>query len=123
MPKALSLDLRTRILHVYNSGKPIKEIAEQFYVSQDVVYKLVRKVKETGCINPRPLNNGRKPRLSPAQMESVREKVLAQPNITLKKLVADLELPIGTSALSKIIINKLNLKLQRRKSEVSYTSL
>jgi len=109
MPAALSVDLRERIMRAYNSGRPVREIAEQFYIGQDVIYKLVKRVKETGDIHPKPLNNGRKSKLSSTQIEAIKQKVLDQPNITLKRLICELELPVGQSALSKIINHKLNL--------------
>ena len=113
MPAALSIDLRKRIMAAYNGGKPVKEIAEQFYVGQDSIYKLIRHVKETGSINPKPLNNGRKPKVNTSHLEAIKQKLIAQPNITLAKLIAELNLPVGQSALSKIIRHKLNIPLRR----------
>jgi len=116
MPAPLSNDLRERIIRAYKGGKPVKEIATQFYVGQDAVYKLIKHVNETGSINPKPLNNGRKPTLSAAQMDEVKAKIINDPNITLLTLVNELDLPIGVSALCKIINSKLNLKLKRKKT-------
>jgi len=107
MPAPLSNDLRERIMRAYNSGKPVKEIAAQFYVGQDSIYKLVKRVSETGSINPLPLNNGRKPKLSTEQMMKIQQLVYAQPDITLAGLIDELQLPITASALSKIIRFKL----------------
>ena len=116
MPAALSVDLRQRIMRAYNSGKPVREIAEQYYVGQDAVYKLAKRVKETGSVEPKPLNNGRKSKLSPAQLDAIRDRVTQYPYITLEKLIDELELPVGKSALSKIINYKL--KIRRKKSEI-----
>ena len=115
MPAPISIDMRNRIMKAYNSGKPVKEIAEQFYVGPDCVYKLIRRVKETGSVHPFPLNNGRKPKLNPEQLEAIREKLRARPDITLANLIHELDLPIGPSALSKIIIHKLNIKRRARR--------
>lgn len=110
MPAPLSNDLRARIISAYNSGKPVKEIALQFYVGQDAVYKLIRHVSKTGSITPKPLNNGRKPKLTPVQLEAIKQMILAQPDITYAKLIEELELPISTATLSKIVVYKFNFR-------------
>jgi len=115
MPAPLSNDLRERIIRAYKGGKPVKEVAEQFFVGQDSVYKLIKHVQETGSIEPKPLNNGRKPSLNTTQMDEIKKMLIDRPNITLARLITELELPIGASALSKIINNKLKLKPKRKK--------
>ena len=116
MPAPLSLDLRTRIMRAYNSGRPVKEISKQFYVGPDCIYKLIKHVEKTGSLEPKPLNNGRKPKLNEAQLQAIRERVQSQPNITLAKLISELDLPVGVSALSKIISHKLCLRIEEPQS-------
>jgi len=111
MPAALSIDLRERIMYAYNSGVPVKEVAAQFYVGADAVYKLIQHVNRTGSVRPKPLNNGRKPKLNEEQHEKIRQTIQARPDITLAQMVKELELPVSVSALSKIINYKL--KIQR----------
>jgi len=94
----------------YDNGTPVKVISRQFYVGQDCIYKLIRHVNTTGSLNPKPLNNGRKPTLRPEQLEEVAKLVAARPKITLAKIIEQLDLPIGTSALSKIINHKIKQK-------------
>jgi len=110
MPAPLSVDLRKRIMYAYNSGIPVKQVAEQFYVGVDSIYKLIKHVNKTGSVHPKPLNNGRKPKVTEKQLEKIRQTIQAQPKITLARLIKELELPVGTSALSKIINTKLKLR-------------
>jgi len=97
----------------YDKGTPVKVIAQQFYVAQDSVYKLIRHVKATGSLTPKPLNNGRKPIVKPEQYEEIEKLIAARPEITLGKIIEQLDLPIGTSALSKIINHKIKKKPQK----------
>jgi len=115
MPAPLSIDLRNRIMLAYKNGRPVKEIAQQFYVGQDSIYKLIRHVKKTGSVKPLPLNNGRKPKVSAAHLKAITERVTTQPDVKLADLINELELPIGMSALSKLIRYKLNLGGIRRR--------
>jgi len=101
----------------YHNGTPVKAISQQFYVGQDCIYKLIRHVSATGRVNPKPLNNGRKSKLNPQQLEEIKKLIAVKPKITLAKIIEQLDLPIGTSALSKIINHKI--KQKPKKSSVS----
>ena len=114
MPAPLSIDLRKRIMMAYENGTPVKVIAQQFYVGQDCVYKLIKHVNTTGSLNSKPLNNGRKPKLNPQQLEQVAKLAAVRPKITLAKIIEQLDLPIGTSALSKIINDKIKMKPKQK---------
>ena len=110
MPAPLPIDIRENIIRAYRSGKSVKEIAAWHYVGRDAVYKLIRRVNETGSVHPKPLNNGRKPKITADQLEQVKQRVLTEPTVTLAKLIKELGLPVGASALSRIINHKLNLR-------------
>lgn len=109
MPAPLSKDLRIRILRARERGDTIEQIAKEKEVSVSAVVRLLRLVKETGSPQPRPLNNGRKPRLSPETLETIRERIAKQPDITLKELIAAYSLPVSEAALCKTLIRKLGL--------------
>lgn len=69
--------------------------------------RLLRLYRETGSHEARPLNNGRKPRLSPETLEIIRERIKRQPDVTLRELIEEYSLPLSEAALCKIIKYKL----------------
>ena len=111
MPVALSNDLRKRIVEAREKGDTVSKIAKEKAVSESTINKLMALYRETGKYTPRPLNNGRKPRLTVEQLESVKERIIEQPDITLLELIAEKELPLCESALCRIVNNKLAASL------------
>ena len=63
MPAPLSNDLRKRIIRDREKGDTIEKISREKEVSVSAIVRLLALYKETGNYEPRPLNNGRKPRL------------------------------------------------------------
>ena len=63
MSKPLSLDLRQRIIDAVNErSRTYEEIAEDLSVGTASIKRLVRLVRDTGSIEPRPHGGGRSPR-------------------------------------------------------------
>lgn len=113
MRSPLSQDIRERIIRAREHGDTIPRIAKEKGVSKSAVERLLRLYRETGSYAPRPLNNGRKPRLTPAQLEAVRERILEQPDISLLELIEGMQLPLCESALCRIVNNKLGLRRKK----------
>jgi transposase len=53
--KALSMDLRERILRAVASGQPMQTTARRFDVSPKTVQRLVVQHRDTGSLAPRPI--------------------------------------------------------------------
>ena len=109
MPAPLSDDLRLRILHARERGDTIEQIEREKEVSVSAIVRLQRLFRETGRHEPRPLNNGRKPRLNQETLQRITERIERQPDITLKELIEEYSLPVSEAALCKTINNKLGL--------------
>jgi transposase len=109
MPAPLSQDLRKRIIRAREKRDTIKKIACEKDVSVSAVVRLLALYRETGSYEPRPLNNGRKPRLNEETLQLIRERIEKQPDITLKELIEAYSLPVSEAALCKTINNKLGL--------------
>jgi transposase len=75
MPAPLSNDMRIRIIKARERGDTIAQIAREKEVNQSTIVRLLRLYRETGSHEARPLNNGRKPRLSPETLEIIRERI------------------------------------------------
>ena len=114
MPMPLSNDLRKRIIEAKENGDSIQKIAREKRVGENTIVCLLRLYRETGSYEPRPLNNGRKPRLNATTLEKIRIRIEEQSDIALHELKEELALPISVPALCKIVNKKLGL--QRKKN-------
>ena len=85
--RALSLDLRQRIVGAYDRGEHTqKQVAERFGVSESSVKKLLRQRRETGDIGTR-YSNCSAPRKILAEHETkLRELLGERPDMTLEEL-------------------------------------
>lgn len=113
MPWPLSNDLRKRIIEAKLRGDTEDKIALEKEVDKSTVTKLWALYRKTGSYLPRPNPNGRKSMLSKQQLEQITEKINQQPDITLRELIDELHLPVGVSALCRIVKNKLGFRYKK----------
>ena len=103
----LSRDLRKRIIEAKLRGDTEDKIAFEKEVGKSTITKLWALYRETGSYEPRPNPNGRKPALSQQQLEHITDRINKQPDITLRELIEELNLPVCISALCRTVKNKL----------------
>lgn len=113
MPAPLSKDLRKRIIEARERGDTIARIVREKGVSESAVNKLCRQYRETGSYEPRPLNNGRKSKLTANQLQAVKERIEEQPDISLNELISEMGLPVCESGLCRIVNGKLGLRRKK----------
>lgn len=116
MPRALSVDLRSRIVYACQAGEMSQsEIADVFQVGKSTVEKLWCQWRTTGTLAAKPPAGGPRARLASAQ-EALRQWVQDDPDARLDqlRLLVRERLGIATSvqALSRTL---LRLGLQRKK--------
>ena len=114
MPAPLSKDLRERIIKKYEKGiSPLQIQTELEIKSLSTVCGIIKLYNETGSIAPRPLNNGRPPKMTAQNKEDLKNAVLKQPDITLEELKEELNLPISISRICRILNNDLKLPYKK----------
>ena len=85
--KALSLDLRERILTTYDKENGTREqVARRFRVSLGMVKKLIQQRRHTGEIGSRRHLCGRKPRILESHRSQMRAFLKKKPDMTLGEL-------------------------------------
>ena len=85
--KALSMDLRERILAAVLEGKEsMPKIAARFSVSYKVVQKLKYQWRDLGTLEPQTHKVGRKRLLTPKQCQQLDQLVRDDPSLTLEQL-------------------------------------
>ena len=113
MPAPLSKDIRKRIIKAREQGASYGKIAKELQVSVSAIRGLLRLYKETGSIDPRPLNNGRKPRINGETLASIAERIKRQPDISLQELIEEFSLPVSIPALCNTVNRKLGLRRKK----------
>ena len=87
MPKPYSIDLRKKIVAAYdNEEASMLCIAERFKVSFSFVASLLKQVKETGEIAPKPHGGGQSPAVKAQGEVFLKELIEAQPDLILTEI-------------------------------------
>ena len=97
----------------YERTHDAKMIAQAYGVREREVYKLAAQMRETGSVEPRTGNCGRKSKLSEEDLKRVDKAIQAQPDITFGELIMNLELDISESRLGRIVREKLGYSLKK----------
>ena len=91
--KALSLDLRERIVSAYEGGgESFSSVGRRFSVSRHVVSKLVRQKKELGTLASQVHKRGRKPAITGALKEQLLRHLEEHPDATVVERIEALGL-------------------------------
>ena len=114
--KTISLDLRERILSVYDAGDATREeVARRFRVSEGMVKKLLQQRRRTGEIGPRHHRSGRKPRILAAHREQLRKWLGQKPDLTLAQLRSALAIECTLPAIHYVLA-AMGLTYKKRRS-------
>jgi len=103
--KSVSNSDRMKIIKHKNNGETEANIAKWLFISKSSVTKIWKKFTSTGNIVPE-ARSGRKPKVSEEEMQKVAAKHREQPDMTLNEIIAELELDITESGLSKKLKKK-----------------
>lgn len=115
-----SLDLRHRVVNAFeNQEGTIEEIASLFDVGKTFVNDMLRLKRTTGSVQPRPHAGGASPSLKPKHLQSLKEKVALQPDVTLSELRQQLQkkehLTVSRATICRAL-QRLDLPLKKRVS-------
>lgn len=87
MPAPYSIDLRQRVINVYQGEKVTqRELAERFQVSQSFVTRLIRRHQQTGTIKPKSRAGGAKAKIEMSQLGQIEQLVEEQSDVLLREL-------------------------------------
>jgi len=97
MPRAYSLDLRERVADFVNAGHSRRAAAAHFGVSVSFVVKLVKALRVTGRLDPKPAGGRRHAKLEPHRAFLL-NRLAEKQDITMPELAVELEAATGTRA-------------------------
>ena len=89
MPKAYSIDLRERVAGYVQSGHSCNMAAAHFEVSVSFVVKLMRALRDTGSLSPKPGGGRRHSKLAPHR-SFLLATIEKNPDITMPEMADEL---------------------------------
>lgn len=119
--KAYSLDLRQKIIDVYeNEEISQRQLAKRFRVALSFIVKLLKQYRETGEIMPKPFHGGVKLKLTPEQLEILADLIENNNDATLEELCQLLQKKTGIT-VSRATMGRMTqrLKLTVKKNSTS----
>jgi transposase len=116
-----SLDLRQKIVDAYGKGDVSqRKLAKSFGVALSFVSKLLVQYRLSGNLGPKIRTEQTPIKLSPEQLEILRQLVEVQPDATLAELQERLrektDVSIGTSTIDRMLRLHLNLSFKKKSS-------
>lgn len=116
--KAYSIDLRQKIIDVYNEGNlSQRQLAQQFRVALSFIQKLLKQYRQTGNIAPKVRTQQTPLKLSSKELLVLQELVKNNNDATLEELPHQLVLKtgvlIGRSTVDRML-SRLNLTLKKK---------
>lgn len=114
----LSMDLRTRVVAAYERGEGGYEtVAKVFGIGSATLRRLVRRKRDTGCLEPDPAPHGFPPRISGPRLRSLSLLVEKHPDATAAELTDMLNERISISVSRSAVVRALKrLGLTLKKS-------
>lgn len=97
-------EARKLLIDAWNKTHNAKEIAECFSVNTSTVYRLEKRMRETGSVETRVSLRGRKPALSQADIQKIDQFIQEQPDITIHEVREKLQLPVSDETVRKAVV-------------------
>ncbi len=93
--RAYSMDLRKRVLAMCDAGRPTREVARVFAVSESWVRRLKQRRREEGRISPRPAGGRRHGHFDVERLQRLEQWLRQHPDATLEWLLGRVEREMG----------------------------
>ena len=110
----LNNETRNLLVNAYQKHGNADLVASMFAVAPRTVYRLVAQKRDTGSVELRTSQRGRKPKLSDKNLRQIDELIKQKPDLTLLDIQDELQLECSESTLSRAIRFKLGYSLKRK---------
>lgn len=97
-------EARKLLIEAWSKTHNAKEIAECFSVNTSTVYRLEKRMRETGSVETRTSQRGRKPALSQNDIQNIDRLIQQQPDITINEVLEKLQLHVSDEMVRKAIL-------------------
>ncbi len=110
----LSKEVRELIVKADASGRSRKDIAEIFGVDRSTVSRLSKQMRETGSVELRTHERGRKRTLSDTDLQNIDVLIQNQPDITMEEIREQLNLTVCIETIRKAVIKHLGYTYKKK---------
>ncbi len=116
--KPYSNDFRHKVIEAYNSGKrSLRKTAARFSVSVDFVWRLSKRFREFGSVEPKPHGGGQSLKIQGEALNFLRQLIETKPDATLAELCEQLyytkQLKVSESTVCRAL-KKLGLSRKKK---------
>ena len=97
-------EARKLLIKAWDKTHNAKEVAECFGVNTSTVYRLEKRMRETGTVETRVSQRGRKSALSQTDLQNIDRMIRAQPDITIHEIREGLQLPVSDETVRRAVV-------------------
>lgn len=97
-------EARKLLIKAWNKTHNAKEVAECFGVNTSTVYRMEKRMRETGSVETRVSQRGRKSALSQTDLQNIDQMIRAQPDITIHEIREGLQLPVSDETIRRAVV-------------------
>ena len=97
-------EARKLLIKAWNKTHNAKEVAECFGVNTSTVYRLEKRMRETGSVETRVSQRGRKSALSQTDLQNIDQMIRAQPDITIHEIREGLQLLVSDETVRRAVV-------------------
>lgn len=97
-------EARKLLIEAWNKTHNAKEIAECYSVNTSTVYRLEKRMRETGSVETRVSQRGRKQALKQTDIENIDNLIKSQPDITIHEINEKLQLSVSDETVRKAVL-------------------
>ena len=97
-------EARKLLIKAWNKTHNAKEVAECFGVHTSTVYRLEKRMRETGSVETRVSQRGRKSALSQTDLQNIDQMIRAQPDITIHEIREGLQLLVSDETVRRAVV-------------------
>ena len=96
-------EARKLLIQALERSRNVREVARNYNVNRSTVYRLKKRLDETGSIETRTCLRGRKPALTPEEVENINQLVKNSPDITMQEIIETLHLTVSNETVRKTV--------------------
>ena len=104
---------RNLLVQAFEKNHNAKQTAEDFSVSLWTVYRLRQQMKQTGSVDLRVNQRGRKAKLTRQDLDAVNEMISKQPDLSIREIKERLHLNVCEETVRKAVI-KLSYRVKKK---------